>query len=241
MAQLVEVTERVFDLPAGEILEGTRHKTTAEARHVVVWLLRERLGWSYPEIGRALRGKRRPRGFDHTTVLSAYRKACRLLAQDWRVAELRDLVESEVRLAYGERVLHSSVGHIPGMYAEVVLGSGSVGPGLSATEATLLIVRDVEARIVEQLGETDRLLWAELKRKSAQLGEAVTALLTTHEEVSEARETEIADLVRWLGTQGPRLRREAVLAAARAGFDPPLPIQGLGGGPAPGRGIGSPA
>jgi len=57
-----------FKLKSGDLLSKDRHKTVAHARHVAMYLCRERLKSSLPELGRAF-GNR-----DHTTVMSAVRK-----------------------------------------------------------------------------------------------------------------------------------------------------------------------
>ncbi len=68
----VEDVQRVvchhFKLKSGDLLSKDRHKSIAFARHVAMYLCRERLKCSLPELGRAF-GNR-----DHTTVMSAVRK-----------------------------------------------------------------------------------------------------------------------------------------------------------------------
>jgi len=57
-----------FHLRAAELTSKDRHRTVAFARHVAMFLCKQRLRCSFPEIGRAF-GNR-----DHTTVMSAVRK-----------------------------------------------------------------------------------------------------------------------------------------------------------------------
>jgi len=68
----VEDVQRVvchhFKLKSNDLLSKDRHKSIAFARHVAMYLCRERLKCSLPELGRAF-GNR-----DHTTVMSAVRK-----------------------------------------------------------------------------------------------------------------------------------------------------------------------
>ncbi len=68
----VEDVQRVvchhFKLKSSDLLSKDRHKSIAFARHVAMYLCRERLKCSLPELGRAF-GNR-----DHTTVMSAVRK-----------------------------------------------------------------------------------------------------------------------------------------------------------------------
>jgi hypothetical protein len=48
---VVEAVARVFAVPVAEILGKRRFRTIAHARHAAVYLLRARLGWSYPQLG----------------------------------------------------------------------------------------------------------------------------------------------------------------------------------------------
>jgi chromosomal replication initiator protein len=68
----VEDVQRVvchyFKLRSADLLSKDRHKSVAFARHVAMYLCKQRLKCSFPELGRAF-GNR-----DHTTVMSAVRK-----------------------------------------------------------------------------------------------------------------------------------------------------------------------
>jgi chromosomal replication initiator protein len=68
----VEDIQRVvchhFKLRSTDLLSKDRHKSIAFARHVAMYLCKQRLKCSFPELGRAF-GNR-----DHTTVMSAVRK-----------------------------------------------------------------------------------------------------------------------------------------------------------------------
>jgi chromosomal replication initiator protein len=68
-----------FRLSNSELLSKDRHKSVAFARHVAMYLCRQRLGSSYPELGRAF-GDR-----DHTTVMSAVRRVEALRQKDPQV------------------------------------------------------------------------------------------------------------------------------------------------------------
>lgn len=58
-----------------DMIWGTgRGLTLCEARHLAWWALRERTGWSYPELARAL-------GNNHTSVLHGVRKTCAKVLQ----------------------------------------------------------------------------------------------------------------------------------------------------------------
>jgi chromosomal replication initiator protein len=68
-----------FRLSNSELLSKDRHKSVAFARHVAMYLCRQRLGSSFPELGRAF-GNR-----DHTTVMSAVRRVEALRQKDPQV------------------------------------------------------------------------------------------------------------------------------------------------------------
>ncbi len=65
-----------FKLRSVDLLSKDRHKSIAFARHVAMYLCKQRLKCSFPELGRAF-GNR-----DHTTVISAVRKVDALRAVD---------------------------------------------------------------------------------------------------------------------------------------------------------------
>lgn len=68
-----------FRVTNAELLSKDRHKSVAFARQVAMYLCRQRLKSSFPELGRAF-GNR-----DHTTVMSAVRKVEKLLKFDPQV------------------------------------------------------------------------------------------------------------------------------------------------------------
>jgi chromosomal replication initiator protein len=77
-----------FRLSNSELLSKDRHKSVAFARHVAMYLCRQRLGSSFPEFGRAF-GNR-----DHTIVMSAVRRVEQLRAKDPQVnAHLEAIVQ----------------------------------------------------------------------------------------------------------------------------------------------------
>lgn len=74
-----------FKLRSTDLLSKDRHKSIAFARHVAMYLCKQRLKCSFPELGRAF-GNR-----DHTTVMSAVRKVESLRSSD---AEVRAHIEA---------------------------------------------------------------------------------------------------------------------------------------------------
>ena len=85
----VEDVQRVvchyFKLRSTDLLSKDRHKSVAFARHVAMYLCKQRLKCSFPELGRAF-GNR-----DHTTVMSAVRKIESLRTES---AEVRADIEA---------------------------------------------------------------------------------------------------------------------------------------------------
>jgi chromosomal replication initiator protein len=77
-----------FHLTNAELLSKDRHKSVAFARQVAMYLCRQRLKCSFPELGRAF-GNR-----DHTTVMSAVRRVEALRQKDPQVnAHLEAIVQ----------------------------------------------------------------------------------------------------------------------------------------------------
>ena len=94
----VEDIQRVvcshFRLTNSDLLSKDRHKSVAFARQVAMYLCRQRLKCSFPELGRAF-GNR-----DHTTVMSAVRRVEHLRAKDPQVNAHLEAIEQ--RLASSE-------------------------------------------------------------------------------------------------------------------------------------------
>jgi chromosomal replication initiator protein len=76
-----------FRLSNSELLSKDRHKSVAFARHVAMYLCRQRLGCSFPELGRAFGGR------DHTTVMSAVRRVEQLRQKDPQVNAHLEAIE----------------------------------------------------------------------------------------------------------------------------------------------------
>ena len=83
-----------FHLKPADLVSHARHRSVARARHIAMFLCRQRLKCSFPEIGRAFANR------DHTTVMSAVRKVEALRGED---AELRAHIDAiERRLCSSE-------------------------------------------------------------------------------------------------------------------------------------------
>lgn len=68
--QIINSVAAYFEVPIGDIAGQSRRKMAMGPRQITVFLLREMLGMSYPDIGEKL-GKR-----DHTTIIHSYNKIC---------------------------------------------------------------------------------------------------------------------------------------------------------------------
>jgi chromosomal replication initiator protein len=79
-----------FKLRSGEMVSKDRHKSVAFARHVAMYLCKQRLKCSFPELGRAF-GNR-----DHTTVMSAVRKVEHLRTNDTEVRAHLEAIERKL-------------------------------------------------------------------------------------------------------------------------------------------------
>lgn len=79
-----------FKLRTSDLLSKDRHKSIAFARHVAMYLCKQRLKCSFPELGRAF-GNR-----DHTTVMSAVRKVEHLRTSDPEVRAHLEALERKL-------------------------------------------------------------------------------------------------------------------------------------------------
>ena len=79
-----------FKLRTSDLLSKDRHKSIAFARHVAMYLCKQRLKCSFPELGRAF-GNR-----DHTTVMSAVRKVEHLRTTDPEVRAHLEAIERKL-------------------------------------------------------------------------------------------------------------------------------------------------
>lgn len=84
-----------FCITNTDLISKDRHRSIAFARQVAMYLCRQRLKFSYPELGRAF-GNR-----DHTTVMSAVRRVESLRSRDPEVAAHLEAIE--LSLADSER------------------------------------------------------------------------------------------------------------------------------------------
>ena len=83
---LTEVA-RGLNLKPDDVLGGKRRPDLVLARQIAMYVCRQKLGLSYPELGRAFGGR------DHSTVIHAIKKINKLLVSDKRVQKLVTEIE----------------------------------------------------------------------------------------------------------------------------------------------------
>jgi chromosomal replication initiator protein len=89
--QVVVIVADLFGMNPMQLVSSDRHKTVALARQLAMFIVRQELKHSYPEIGRCFGGR------DHTTAMSAVRKIGQLVnARDPFISAT--LTEALVRL-----------------------------------------------------------------------------------------------------------------------------------------------
>jgi chromosomal replication initiator protein len=96
-ATTVEDIQRIacgyFGIRLADLKSRRRHRAVSFPRMVAMYVCRQRLGTSYPELGERFGGK------DHTTVISAVRKIGGLVeAQDERVLGAVDAIERKISI-----------------------------------------------------------------------------------------------------------------------------------------------
>jgi chromosomal replication initiator protein len=94
-ATTVEDIQRIvcgyFGIRLADLKSRRRHRAVSFPRMIAMYICRQRLGTSYPELGERFGGK------DHTTVISAVRKIGGLVeAQDERVLGAVDAIERKL-------------------------------------------------------------------------------------------------------------------------------------------------
>ncbi|TPQ53059.1 hypothetical protein C2U72_00090 [Prosthecomicrobium hirschii] len=87
VATIVECVSEVTGIPVADILSHNTAREIVRARHVALWLSKQRTDYTLPRIGRSLGGR------DHSTVLNAVARVDQALA-DPAERETRAIVEA---------------------------------------------------------------------------------------------------------------------------------------------------
>ena len=92
-AQVIKVVADYFQIPVNDLTGRCRKKSIVEPRQVAMYLLRDTLGLSYPDIGQKL-GKR-----DHTTAIYAHTKISGIIIKNQdlnqKILAIKDLIYKE--------------------------------------------------------------------------------------------------------------------------------------------------
>lgn len=88
--QLIETSAAFFNIALDDIFGQSREKRLAFPRQIIMFLLRDELGCSYPTIGHELGGR------DHTTAMHACDKIEKLLEEDEKLRQNINLIKQRV-------------------------------------------------------------------------------------------------------------------------------------------------
>lgn len=79
--ELITLVAEFYGVPMPDILGVSRKKALVVPRQITMYLLREEMRKSFPQIGEELGGR------DHTTAMHAYEKVCRLVEEDEQIKQ----------------------------------------------------------------------------------------------------------------------------------------------------------
>lgn len=79
--ELIDIVTEFYGIPLPDILGVSRKKALVVPRQIIMYLLREEMRKSFPQIGEELGGR------DHTTAMHAYDKVCRLIEEDEQIKQ----------------------------------------------------------------------------------------------------------------------------------------------------------
>ena len=91
IALVLSATERMFDVSRPALLSNQRTRWVVLARDAAIWAARTAFGISYPQLGRRLQR-------DHTTIMTAFRRAEALRRHD---AEFRRMTDGLLQMVGG--------------------------------------------------------------------------------------------------------------------------------------------
>ncbi len=91
--KVIEVVSSYYNIPIKDVIGKSRKKELVRPRQVIMYLLREEIGTSYPSIGEELGGR------DHTTAIHAYNKIKKEIKQNARtkqeIESIKQLLKNE--------------------------------------------------------------------------------------------------------------------------------------------------
>ncbi len=89
-AQVIETVVQMYNLTIDEIVGKSREKKISFPRQIIMYLLRQELGMSFPSIGSELGGR------DHTTAIHAYEKIAGEVEQDPKLKQEIDSIKQRL-------------------------------------------------------------------------------------------------------------------------------------------------
>ncbi len=87
---IINIVSEYFDIKIDDILSPCRKKNLTEPRQIIMYLMREELKFSFPNIGQELGGR------DHTTVMHACDKVIRVMKTDDKLREDLDILKQKI-------------------------------------------------------------------------------------------------------------------------------------------------
>lgn len=87
---IINIVSQYFDIKIEDILSPCRKKNLTEPRQIIMYLMREELKFSYPNIGQELGGR------DHTTVIHACDKVIRVMKTDDKLREDLEILKQKI-------------------------------------------------------------------------------------------------------------------------------------------------
>lgn len=88
--QLLETVAEFYGISMPDLLGASRKKALVVPRQIVMFLLREEMRKSFPQIGEELGGR------DHTTAMHAYEKVNRLLGEDEQIKQEINTIKQQL-------------------------------------------------------------------------------------------------------------------------------------------------
>jgi chromosomal replication initiator protein len=90
--QLIEVVAQFFEISKVDLCGSSRRRELVVPRQIAMYLMREELKSSYPNIGQVLGGR------DHTTAMHAYTKISKTIGNDDRVSQDIEFIRQRIQV-----------------------------------------------------------------------------------------------------------------------------------------------
>ena len=88
--KMLEVISEFYGLNSNDLLGKSREKRLAFPRQIIMYLMREEMGYSYPTIGAEIGGR------DHTTAMHAYTKISKALSNEEKIRQEISLIKQRL-------------------------------------------------------------------------------------------------------------------------------------------------